>query len=539
MFDIVQFLMTAPPATVALAIIASAFVSEDAATLAAASLAATKAIEPTLGFASAVAGIWLGDLGLYALAYRYGSGALGARWVRRVVKPELVARGRTWFGRHNLMALFLSRCMPGTRLPVSLAAGTFRMPLRTFAAVGAAGALVWVAINFALIAYSQHHLNRYIRITPTVGLAFGAVLFLFLLALQVVVKKLAPVLRRWLQWEFWPAWLFYVPVVGMWIWLGLKHRGFSLPAVANPSQENGGLVGESKAKILDELRTVAPDFVAEAYLLEEGDIEFRLAQVMELIRDRKLMFPFVMKPNVGQRGAGFRIVRSVAQAACYLLRMPSAVIAQKYVPGPHEAGLFYVRLPGQKSGDILAITNKQFPTLVGDGASTLEDLIRHNGRASIIAETYLSRFKQRRKEIIPLGETVRLVEAGNHCQGCIFGEGMHLYSEALRARIDEISQALPEFYIGRYDVRYTDADSLRRGEFQIIELNGAASEATSIYDSRNSLRHAYTVLYEQWALVFAAGAANRARGFRCPSLLELGREWMAYTRRAKAYPIAD
>ena len=59
-----------------------------------------------------------------------------------------------------------------------------------------------------------------------------------------------------------------------------------------------------------------------------------------------------------------------------------------------------------------------------------------------------------------------------------------------------ISQRLTGFFIGRYDIRYHKDDDLRAGKnFQIIELNGAASEATSIYDSRNSIFAAYRTLF--------------------------------------------
>jgi hypothetical protein len=117
---------------------------------------------------------------------------------------------------------------------------------------------------------------------------------------------------------------------------------------------------------------------------------------------------------------------------------------------------------------------------------------------------------------------------------------MYLYSEALRHRIDEISKALPEFYIGRYDIRYADEALLRNGlGFQIIELNGAASEATSIYDERNTLSAAYKLLYRQWSLVFEAGDQNRRRGFRAPTLMQLWHDWREYSQQAAAYPIAD
>jgi hypothetical protein len=45
--------------------------------------------------------------------------------------------------------------------------------------------------------------------------------------------------------------------------------------------------------------------------------------------------------------------------------------------------------------------------------------------------------------------------------------------------------------------RPSDED-LENGRFKVIELNGAASEATNIYDARNSLFSAYRTLYKQW-----------------------------------------
>jgi hypothetical protein len=60
-------------------------------------------------------------------------------------------------------------------------------------------------------------------------------------------------------------------------------------------------------------------------------------------------------------------------------------------------------------------------------------------------------------------QTIRLVEAGNHAQGCIFQDGATLKTAALEDAIDRISQRIPGFSIGRYDVRYTDADALTLG----------------------------------------------------------------------------
>jgi membrane protein DedA with SNARE-associated domain len=516
----------------ALAIVFGALISEDAAVLGAASLSASSLLNLELAFLSAILGIVLGDYALYLVARSATRGALNWNWARKAINSDFTHRCRQWTQKHGRTALFLSRAIPGMRLPVTLACGTLGMRQRDFVLVSVAGAFVWVLGTFILVLSSQQTLRS---VWPLMIIGVG----LSLLAGRIIrgTLPLQRLVTKYRRWEFWPAWLFYFPVTAMYAWLALRYEGLSLPAATNPGQLNGGIIGESKAQILDELHAVAPDLVARAFLIPAG--ENRQQRLFELLQSGHLSFPFVLKPNIGQRGAGFRIIHGLAQANAYLASVPSDVLVQQYAPGPKEAGVFYYRLPGETRGDILAITEKAFPTLRGDGHSTLRELIKRDDRASLIASTYLKRLGNRADEIIPIGETVRLVEAGNHCQGCIFRDGMHLLSDELLDLIDRISQALPEFYIGRYDIRYSTDDDLRAGCFTIIELNGAASEATSIYDARNSLFSAYRMLYRQWDLVFQIGRRNRDRGFRGPTLLDLFQSWLNYCRTSAAYPIAD
>jgi hypothetical protein len=146
----------------------------------------------------------------------------------------------------------------------------------------------------------------------------------------------------------------------------------------------------------------------------------------------------------------------------------------------------------------------------------------------------------RRDDILAPGEVLKLVETGNHAQGCIFRDGIHLQTKALERVIDQISRKLPGFFIGRYDMRYENEEDFERGRnFQIVELNGASSEATSIYDACNSLFSAYRTLFRQWRLVFAIGARNRANGHLPSSLVTLWRNWRQYSAAALSYPLAD
>jgi membrane protein DedA with SNARE-associated domain len=522
------------------------FVLEDAAAVGAGLLLATGGISWPAAFAACFLGIWMGDAGLYAFA-RYG----GRGWFERSSLRRFAAKVRErelWFAKRGTPILIFSRVLPGARLPTYLAAGFLRLPLPRFLFVtGAASfgwtlAVLWLAQTFG--ARLAHWLNAY-KHGGLILLASGLVLFLvFRVARRATrnlnLRQLATAIVRFRHWEFWPAWLFYPPVGIYCLWLAIKYRGLGLPTAANPGMFSGGIIGESKAEILKELFVTSPGFTAEAALVSGETFEARLRSLNEILARLQFAYPFILKPDVGQRGVGVKLIHTHEQSEDYLRRTSASLVAQRYAPGPFELGVFYYRLPYEERGRIFAITEKIFPVLVGNGRSTISELIRQDPRARFMAHTYLRRFASHRDKILAAGETVKLVEAGNHAQGCIFRDGMHLCTSALVERIDEISQRLSGFYIGRYDIRFESEADLRAGKnLQIIELNGAASEATSIYDSRNSLFAAYGTLFRQWDLVFAIGAANRKRGHTPINPRTIWNEWRKYSRLVRSYPAAD
>jgi hypothetical protein len=499
-----------------------------------------------------------------------GETILQRQWVARFADATAIERCQEKFNQHGSLTLLASRFVPGTRLPTYLAAGLLSMPPVRFALMTALAAFLWIGGIFAitkllgsqtLIWFSFFHGN-------IAAIVFTALL---LVGILVIIRKLrgaavvgggdpgcadallhstgrrhrrrlqAPVfLRRWMRWEFWPAWLFYIPVGVYYLWLAGRYRSFSVPTSANPGMATGGFIGESKLEILNELRRGSREFVAEAFLLDGRTTSDRLLCLHRLCREHKITLPFILKPDVGQRGNGVKLIRSMRAALDYLEEVNTPVIVQRYAVGPHEAGVFYYRFPGESGGHIFAITEKIFPAIVGDGTRTIEELIRADSRASLMARIYLQRFASRRNEVLAPGETLRLVETGNHAQGCIFRDGMHLHTDALEGAINQISQRLPGFFIGRYDVRYENQEDFTQGRnFQIVELNGASSEATSIYDARNSLFSAYRTLFRQWRMVFAIGARNRANGHAPSSLTALWRNWRQYSAAALSYPLAD
>ncbi len=342
------------------------------------------------------------------------------------------------------------------------------------------------------------------------------------------------------RWEFWPPTLFYAPVAVYYCWLALRYRSLSLPSLANPGMPAGGIVGESKFQVLSELSRICPEVLAETHLVPFHCIHQQTAAIEALRVQHEIAYPFVLKPDVGQRGDGFKIIRCAEAVYEWVSRFRQAALLQVYAAEPNEAGVFYYRLPSEPKGRIFAITHKVFPTLSGDGVHTLEELIRLDPRASAISHIYLKRFSNDRLRVLAERESLRLVEAGNHCQGAIFLNGDHLWSPELEDAIDRISCSLSGFFVGRYDLRYTSADELRAGRgFRIIELNGASSEATKIYDPSNTLWQAWFTLFRQWEIIFAIASQNRKTGLKSFPASAIWNNWRDYRRKAALYPVSD
>lgn len=532
----------------ALLIFGLTFVLEDVAVLGAALLVVNSMVSLPWAAASSFAGIWFGDLGLYFLARRFGRPVLKKPWFRRLMGKVDLGRSEGWFQSHGTLAILISRTIPGTRLPTYLAAGLLKVPASRFLAITAVACLVWVAALFLL----SYHIGMMVisgfqmfrsEAAKLLACAFLAAVVAW--PFRKLLKKISPSweavkLRKILRWEFWPMQVFYVPVLLKYLTLAIRYRSFGLPTLANPGMHTGGLIGESKFETLVQLHRCHPRFVAETYFAPFPSREQQLALIKRLRAEKALEFPLVFKPDVGQRGDGFKLIHSEKEAEAYVERFPRALLIQKYVAGPYEAGIFYYRFPGQDKGTIFSITEKIFPVIMGDGRHTFEELIRQDARSSMLANVYLERFAAERARIPAAGETIRLVEAGNHCQGAIFLDGWRLYSSQLEEKIDQISRSVSGFFVGRYDVRYASEEALRNGEgFQIVELNGISSEATSIYDPANSLWNAYRTLFRQWEIIFAIADQNRRKGLSATSLATVWKNWKLYRQEAALYPVSD
>ncbi len=340
--------------------------------------------------------------------------------------------------------------------------------------------------------------------------------------------------------EFLPGWVAYGPIVAVWVALGAWYRDFSLPTAANPQISTGGLCGERKSSILDIVQDSGRGWIAPYVTLETAEDD--LARARQALARAGLALPLVVKPDIGCNGTGVRLVRTEDALGAALAAFPRGVglVLQAFVPYAGEAGIFYIRMPGEAEGRITSLTIKTPPAVVGDGRSTLRALIMADPRHAKLQSLYVARLAARLDEVPQQGETIQLVFAGNHCKGSIFRNGASEVTPALTARIEAIARSIPDFHFGRFDVRYDSPAALRRGEdFRIIEINGVGAEATHIWDPSTSLWDIWAVQLRHYCAAFEIGRRMRASGRKTSGLRTMYRDWMTQRRLMASYPMND
>jgi hypothetical protein len=306
-----------------------------------------------------------------------------------------------------------------------------------------------------------------------------------------------------------PKPLLVAPMILQWLWLAVRYRSISQMSAANPAIDVGGLVGESKSAYFDQVRPENKSWLACTACVVAGPRA--AAEAYKAMQELGLTFPVVAKPDIGWCGFGVRRVDNARELEEYVAAYPAgeSLLIQEHLDLDGEAGLFYLRWPGDPHGRLLSLTVREPPAVIGDGFSTAGELVARDPLLRKRIDLYgnLDRIPR-------AGAAMTLSTVWSHRMGGRYRDMSHAITPALEASLDALARGMPEFHVARFDVRFATPAALARGAFKIIEINGAGSEAINFFDRDVPFFTAYRGVLAKTAMVFALAAENRARGFR-------------------------
>ena len=317
-----------------------------------------------------------------------------------------------------------------------------------------------------------------------------------------------PFFIRLLHWEYWSFNTVYIPVYIVWAALCLRARSFFFFAASNPTIKNGGFLNESKKDIFP----LIPPGIHP--LTSFFSIPSNATIVLQQLQRDGLSFPLIGKPDVGGRGRGVKVLKDEEDVKQYVKKAFLDFHIQEFVPFKNEVGIFYYRFPNEANGKLSGIVRKEFLKVIGDGIKSTRQLIQKNQRA-ILQQGLLEKLYGRElDEILMQGDEKILVPYGNHARGAMFVDDSYMIDEALTKTIDTLCRQIPGFYFGRLDIRYNDWEELKQGKnFSVIEVNGAGSEPTHIYDPAHSLFFAWKEIIRHWYILWRISRQNHKKGY--------------------------
>ncbi len=316
-----------------------------------------------------------------------------------------------------------------------------------------------------------------------------------------------PFFIRLFNWEYWSFNTVYGWIIPVWVLLAIRARSFFFFSASNPTIEYGGFLMESKKKIYD---IIPAEYYPRTAYFETGTAT---SSVVHQLQQLGFTYPMIAKPDVGGQGRGVKKLYNESELAAYANTSPLDYLVQEFVPYPNEVGVFYYRYPGEASGHVSGIVRKEMLGVTGDGRSTLYQLLMTEKRFILQIDVLQKLYGDALQEILRAGEKRELVPYGNHARGAKFLDDSHLADAAFTHTIDQLCKQVSGFHYGRLDIRYNSWQELKEGKnFSVIELNGAGSEPTHMYDPRHSLFFAWKEIIRHWIILWRISRINHKKG---------------------------
>ena len=310
------------------------------------------------------------------------------------------------------------------------------------------------------------------------------------------------------HWEYWPFEIVYIPVYFFWGYLAIRAKSLFFFNTCNPTIKNGGFMNESKKEIYD---LIPSQYYPKTALISD---KTAFEEVCLLMENGTFSFPFIAKPDIGLRGSAVKKIENFAMLKEYVDKANFDYLLQKLIPYENEIGVFYIRFPGEKLGKITGIVAKEFVIIVGNGTQTLEELVLENPRYAFQLKSLQKEYGSKLKEIPELGVKTNLVPYGNHARGAKFLDKTSWATPELNQLLNEICLQIDGFYFGRIDLMYNSIAELEDGKnFSIVEINGAGSEPTHIYDSKHSIFFAWKELARHIKYMYEISVLNHKKGY--------------------------
>ena len=156
------------------------------------------------------------------------------------------------------------------------------------------------------------------------------------------------------------------------------------------------------------------------------------------------------------------------------------------------------------------MVEKHLPQIVGDGASTIGSLIDKSPNPFLNKKWILKKYENQIMKVPAKDQKITIDHVGNYSRGSKFENLNKEIDQELIASIHNFFKEISGINFGRLDVKAHSMTALKKGDFRILEINGAKSEPLHIYDPQMSLIDIITTISQHWQTLFRVVKENIA-----------------------------
>ena len=292
-----------------------------------------------------------------------------------------------------------------------------------------------------------------------------------------------------------------------------KYKSLTFFSACNPALSFGGM--------LDDNKTEAYALIPDRYLPKMLVYDFKVDLEKQIV-EKTIEFPVVVKPNMGYKGYAVKECKDLKELQYFVSKLDQKKewLIQEYIDLKHEYSVMYYYCPVSKIKGLTSVSSKKYPFVIGDGITSMEKLIDQYENPYVDKYYLREKWESKFDSIPAKNQKIELHHIGNYSRGSKFYSLMQESDDQLASAMHNIFSGRDEIYFGRFDIKANSMEHVRKGEFKIMEINGAKSEPLHIYDPKYGFWSRIKDVRHHWKIMTRIVDERRAQGYQFPGNIE-------------------
>ncbi|MEI8008376.1 MAG: hypothetical protein WCI00_02835 [bacterium] len=161
-----------------------------------------------------------------------------------------------------------------------------------------------------------------------------------------MLKNIQRRIQKYRRREFWPGYIFDIPVYIYVGFLVFKARHIGFFSNINPGMTLSGFSGYGKHEDMDKFES---KLLPISIFIEKGNNSEYIENKM---KENNIHYPCIAKPTLGRTGRDVKKIYNDKQLKNYLKHMNEDILIQEFIDYPLEFGIFYYHVPNEENGHI-------------------------------------------------------------------------------------------------------------------------------------------------------------------------------------------